>query len=108
LSPVVENAIYRIVQEGVTNAWKHSKSDKVRVTLAQRGDQVRIEIRDWGVGFAVEEVQDDRFGLEGVRERARLLGGSATLNSAPGSGTRLIVKLPITDSAADATLTIPR
>ena len=51
LAPILENAIYRIVQEGLTNACKHSKSEKVRVSLVQQEDRVRIEIRDWGIGF---------------------------------------------------------
>ena len=51
LAPIVENAIYRIVQEGLTNACQHSKSEKVRVSLVQRGDRVQIDIWDWGIGF---------------------------------------------------------
>ena len=95
LAPVVENAIYRIVQEGVGNACKHSKTEKVKVSLSQHGDYVRIEIRDWGVGFSIDDVPGDRFGLEGIRERVRLLGGDATIDSTPGSGTRIVVKLSI-------------
>ena len=48
LAPILENAIYRIAQEGLTNACQHSKSEKVRVSLLQQEDRVRIEIRDWG------------------------------------------------------------
>ena len=51
LAPILENAIYRIVQEGLTNACTHSKSEKVRVELVQHGDDLRIRIQDWGIGF---------------------------------------------------------
>ena len=51
LAPVLENVIYRIVQEGLTNARNHSKSKEILVGLKQRGDRLRIEIRDWGTGF---------------------------------------------------------
>ncbi len=95
LAPTLENAIYRIVQEALANACKHSGSEKVRVGLAQRGDRLRIEIEDWGVGFEASRVGENCFGLEGIRERARLLGGQATVESAPGQGTRIIVELPL-------------
>ena len=95
LVPTLENAIYRIVQEGLTNACQHSKTDKVRVSLSQHGDRVRIEIRDWGTGFDVKAVQKNRFGLEGIRQRARLLGGKCSIRSKPGKGTTIIVELPV-------------
>ena len=98
LASVLENAIYRIVQEAVANACQHSRSEKVRVSLSQHGEHVRVEVRDWGMGFVVGEVRENRFGLEGIRERARLLGGTAQIDSTPGQGTRIVVKLPITEN----------
>ena len=95
LAPILENAIYRIAQEGLTNAWKHSNSTKVHLGLMQRGDHVRVTIRDRGVGFDPKTVEEGRFGLEGIRERARLLGGRSLIESTPGKGTRIIVDLPI-------------
>lgn len=95
LDPVFENAIYRIAQEGLTNAWKHSNSKKVCLGLIQRGDHVRVIIQDRGVGFDPKIIQEGRFGLEGIRQRARLLGGKALIDSTPGKGTRIIVDLPI-------------
>jgi len=94
LVPILENAIYRIVQEGLANACKHSRSEKVRVELIQCDDILRITIQDGGVGFDPAAVRDDRFGLEGIRERARLLGGSMIAESTPGHGTWLTVELP--------------
>jgi PAS domain S-box-containing protein len=97
LVPTVENAVYRIVQEGLTNACLHSQSESVRVGLMQRDGQVRIEIRDWGVGFDVRSLQANRFGLEGIRQRARLLGGKCSIRSKRGKGTRIVVELPLVE-----------
>lgn len=95
LAPALENSIYRIVQEGLTNACKHSHSPKIHVGLLQRGDHVRIAITDQGIGFDPDSVEEGRFGLEGIRQRARLLGGRAEISSSPGKGTRVTVDLPI-------------
>lgn len=95
LSPILENAIYRIAQEAVTNACQHSHSEKVKVSLVQEGDNLRLEILDWGKGFEPDSVDSNRFGLEGIRERTRLLGGDLTIESEPGKGTCIRVSLPI-------------
>ena len=95
LDPTLENAIYRIAQEGLTNACKHAKSETVWVSLLQRGDRVRIEIRDWGVGFDPKTVPKSHFGLEGIRQRARLLGGKCSIRSKAGKGTSISVDLPV-------------
>ncbi len=101
LAPVLENAIYRIVQEGLTNARNHSQSNKILVALKQRDHRLRIEIRDWGVGFDPRTVHENRFGLEGIRERARLLGGKCDIKSKPGKGTSIVVELPVADQEAE-------
>ena len=95
LAPILENGIYRIAQEGLANACMHSKSEKVRVSLLQREDWVQIEVRDWGIGFDTGSVQENRFGLVGIRQRARLLGGKCSIRSTPGQGTRITVDLPV-------------
>jgi PAS domain S-box-containing protein len=95
LDPTLENAVYRIVQEALTNACLHSKSARVSVGLVQRGDRLRIEVRDWGAGFDPKAVPKDRFGLEGIRQRARLLCGKSSIRSAAGKGTRVTVELPL-------------
>jgi two-component system sensor histidine kinase UhpB len=97
LPPILENAIYRIAQEALTNACKHSKSDKVMVTMTQEGRDVRLEVRDWGIGFVPELVEKGHFGLEGIRQRVRLLGGRLTIASKPGSGTLIQVVVPIVE-----------
>ncbi|MHB8861870.1 MAG: sensor histidine kinase [Pirellulaceae bacterium] len=95
MAPSLENVIFRIVQECVTNARRYSQSDRLLVRLTQRNDYVRIEVQDWGIGFNPREVGDGHFGLEGIQERARLFGGSATIKSALGKGTRIMVQLPL-------------
>ena len=77
------------------NACKHSKSKRIRVELVQHDDDLRIKVQDWGVGFNPGEVAEDRFGLAGMRERARLLGGSIAVESTPGMGTCIVVELPL-------------
>jgi PAS domain S-box-containing protein len=95
LPAVLENALYRIVQEALTNACKHSKSKKVTVSMTQEGQDVRLEVRDWGIGFDPESVGEGHFGLEGIRQRVRLLGGRLTIETTPGSGTLVQVVVPI-------------
>jgi signal transduction histidine kinase len=98
LAPPLETAVFRIVQESLTNACRHSHSDKIRVGVKQSGARIRVEVQDSGVGFDVEKVDPARFGLLGIRERARLFGGSATVESAPGLGTRIVADLPIVET----------
>ena len=95
LTSILENAIYRIAQEALTNACKHSQSEKVRVSLIQDKDLVILEVRDWGIGFDGTAVGEERFGLEGIKERVRLLGGELSLESHAGEGTSVRVTLPM-------------
>ena len=101
LNPTLENSLFRIAQESLTNACRHSQSEKVCVTLTQEGDEVTLEVRDWGTGFDQGTVQENRFGLEGIRERSRFLDGKLSIKSEPGQGTVVRVTLPVTE-AADA------
>ena len=97
LAPLIENVIYRIVQEGLANARTHSKSKEILVHLVQRGDRLRIEIQDWGVGFDPRKVEGNHFGLAGIRERVRLLGGKYRIKSKPDEGTLVSVDVPLVD-----------
>ena len=95
LVPILENAIYRIVQEGLTNACRHSRSPRIRIELVQQDHILKIKVQDWGAGFDPARVEAEHFGLEGIRQRARLLGGSTSVESTPGQGTCLTVELPL-------------
>ena len=96
LNPILENAIFRITQEGLNNACKYSQAERIRVDLLQQDNNfIRTEIRDWGIGFDPNVVKEGCFGLEGIRERARLLGGRAVVVSLPGQGTQIVAEFPL-------------
>ena len=96
LSPDVETTIFRIVQESLSNVRRHAHAGAVSVRLDQHGtNAVRIVVQDDGVGFDPATVAEDRFGLEGIRQRALLLGGEPVLTSSPGRGTTVSVTLPL-------------
>ena len=88
LAPPLESAIFRIVQEALNNARLHARARHVLVSLVENDAQLRLEIVDDGVGFDPNRVGDEHFGLQGIRERARLLDGEATIDSAAERGTR--------------------
>lgn len=96
LSNAVEGALYRIVQEALTNITKHAAATSVSVELSERDGAVVLTIEDDGRGFTVGSPETSRgHGLSGMRERAELLGGSMTVTSKPGAGTRLCAELPV-------------
>lgn len=97
LPRILENTLYRIAQEALTNACRHSESQMVRVHLRQEDQVIRLEVQDWGVGFDPQIVGDGHYGLEGIRERVRLLDGKLTLHTAPGQGTLLRVDVPLAE-----------
>jgi len=101
LAAPLEVALFRIVQECLTNACRHSQSPKISVELSQLENRVRLAVQDWGVGFDPQKVKGERFGLRGIRERVRLLNGAADINSAPGKGTIIIVDLPLAEGDID-------
>jgi PAS domain S-box-containing protein len=96
LPPDVETTIFRIVQESLSNVRRHANAKAVSVRLEKQGDKaVRVVVQDDGVGFEPATVPDDRFGLEGIRQRALLLGGEPAITSGSGRGTTVTVTLPI-------------
>ena len=95
LAPVIENAIFRIAQEAITNACRHSHGDMIRVALIQDGEDVTLEVQDNGVGFDPAAVAAGRFGLHGMRERARSFGQELQVDSGPGRGTRIRATFPV-------------
>ena len=98
LPPPTEDALYRIAQEAIHNVVKHAAAHEafVRITSSS-STSVRMEISDDGIGFDPER-RTDGLGLAGMAARAERLGGSFTLESAPGRGTIVAVLLPIADA----------
>jgi signal transduction histidine kinase len=96
LDPTLETGAFRIVQEALNNAHKHSGARRVEVELRHHGDHLHIRVQDWGTGFDTQKARqlDGHFGLRGMEERARLLGGSFDVESVPGTGTTVEVELP--------------
>ena len=98
LTPAVEMVVLRIVQEALNNVWRHSQSNRAEVRVTQTDDDLRVGIQDFGVGFDPAQVKKTRYGLAGMRERARLFGGATEIESALGKGTRIVVTLPLADA----------
>lgn len=98
LAPMVEAAIFRIVQEALNNVERHSNTKYARVSLVQQGDHLQLKITDFGAGFDPQTVAAGHFGLSGMAERARLFGGTMTVESAPGKGTEVVVDIPLTET----------
>lgn len=107
LAPESELAIYRIVQECLTNVQRHSQSDRARVELNDAGEDLEIVVRDWGVGFDPDAVAEGHYGLIGVRDRARLIGGRTTIHGTPGEGVCIRLILP-RDPKVVAAVSSPR
>jgi signal transduction histidine kinase len=91
----VETALYRIVQESLTNIVKHAQARNVSVVLTRKPRSVAALIEDDGRGFDLGRVRDDGFGLEGMRERVGLLDGRIQIESDEGSGTTLVAEVPV-------------
>jgi signal transduction histidine kinase len=90
-----ETALYRLVQEALTNVVKHAAAATVNIVLTRRGGGVSAVIEDDGRGFSEDEVRSDALGLVGMRERIALLGGTLEVESAPSKGAALLAYLPI-------------
>lgn len=101
---LVQNTIYRILQEGLTNVVRHARARAVQVALVLNAGRLTLEIGDDGIGFdpEVRHAGTPGLGLHGMGERVALLGGTLTIRSAPGEGTRLRASVPVEADAAAA------
>jgi anti-sigma regulatory factor (Ser/Thr protein kinase) len=97
--PEVEIALYRILQEALTNIVKHARASQVRVTLKKARGRLALTIADNGVGFDVASLQtaagNTCLGIHGMRERVALLAGSFAVKSGPGAGTAITAQVPL-------------
>ena len=98
-APKIETALYRIVQEALTNVTKHARARNVKIRLTCVVKNLHCRIRDDGVGFDVSTVLSQReqkgLGLVGIRERVNAVGGTLQIDSEPGRGTELLVRIPV-------------
>lgn len=95
-----EGTLFNIIQESVNNAMKHAQAKHIWIRLNRQGDELMATVQDDGKGFDLQAIKRDynkrgSFGLLNIEERARMSGGSAELNSAPGAGTTVRVIVPI-------------
>ena len=101
LTPDIELAVYRIVQEALTNVAKHAQTNRATVTLRYMPNRLLVRITDDGQGFELEQVRrhgEEGLGLFGMRERAMLVGGTVTIRSRRGGGTEVDVAIPLPDA----------
>jgi signal transduction histidine kinase len=91
----VETALYRVVQESLTNILKHANAHNISVSVARRESGVAAVIEDDGAGFDQRTVREDGVGLLGMRERLALLDGRLEIESRPGAGTTVVAEVPV-------------
>ena len=103
----VETILFRIVQEALANVVQHSRATHVDIRLSLADSKITLLVEDNGEGFDVEEVLGPNrtrqsLGIFGIRERASLCGGTFSINSRPGQGTRLLVEIPVGEPCGDS------
>ncbi len=107
LAPAVETALFRIVQEAIHNIIKYAEAHNVRIQLEVKGGKITTVVEDDGKGFDVEAffksgIGAQSLGILGIQERTTLLGGTFTIKSQVGQGTRVMVEIPIASSSGRA------
>ncbi|MBA2493125.1 MAG: hypothetical protein H0V31_00345 [Acidobacteria bacterium] len=90
-----EISIYRVIQESLNNIIKHAEATEARVSIEKTERFVIIKIEDDGKGFEVHDTDGNGFGLIGMTERVRMLGGTLSIESASLKGTKIIIKLEL-------------
>jgi signal transduction histidine kinase len=94
ISGDMETAVYRIVQEALTNIIRHAQATRIDVLLKRRDGSLIVIVEDNGVGFDPKVQINGRLGMVGMQERATMLGGTLTIESVPGSGTTIFLEVP--------------
>lgn len=91
----IEDHLFRIVQEALSNTLRHSKATQMEIKLQRPTELIRLLIRDNGVGFTLDEQKHASYGLMSMKERVNEIGGSLNLITAPGKGTRIEIRVPV-------------
>lgn len=98
LPPALETAVYRVVQEALTNVRRHAAAKRVSVVVRRLDGVLSSVVEDDGRGFDPEAVDNTRLGIVGMRERVVMFGGTLDVDSAPGRGTVVVVRIPLIES----------
>lgn len=102
LSRLSDTAVFRIVQEALTNVAKHARASRVSIVMGQRDGYLEVEVRDDGIGLVdSDRKKNNSFGLIGMLERAQYLNGSLSIAGRPGEGTCLTLRVPLDDPVDD-------
>jgi two-component system sensor histidine kinase UhpB len=107
LTPEAELALYRIVQEALSNALRHAAATRATVMIRRHAGQITATIEDNGRGFSVDQAMagpGGGLGLFGMKERAGYIGGTLEIHSEPGHGTRVVIEIPYTEGQIAANL----
>jgi signal transduction histidine kinase len=102
LPPLAQNHLLRIAREAVHNAIKYSQATAIEVSLDEGDEVVKLEVTDNGAGFEVSKCDalENRFGIRGMRERAKKTGAKLEIESTPGTGTRVALTMPVSQAVA--------
>ena len=96
LSDISNIAVFRVIQEALTNVATHAGATRVAVVVSKKVDNLVVEISDDGKGISeTAKRKPDSYGILGMRERAAYLGGTLAISSEPGRGTRLVLEIPL-------------
>lgn len=95
LDPEKQMALFRVLQESLTNARKHAQARQVKVSLTRLADELHLMIQDDGQGFDPQVTPRGHYGLISMRERAKQYGGQIDITSSPGNGCRVLLRLPL-------------
>lgn len=102
LSRLSDTAVFRIIQEALTNVAKHARARRVSIVMGLSDGYLGVEVRDDGIGLAESDRnKNDSFGLIGMLERAQYLNGSLSITGRPGEGTCLTLRVPLDDPVDD-------
>ncbi|HHH41092.1 MAG TPA: sensor histidine kinase, partial [Chloroflexi bacterium] len=106
----VEIAVFRVVQEAITNIARHAQATEANISLTRKGDKLIVRVEDDGVGFDPASVMRDEqkgWGLRGMEERITLLGGRFYIGSKPGQGTLVLAEVPLEMLEHEALVEVP-
>lgn len=91
----IENHLFRIIQEAMSNTLRHAKADKMEIKIYRRGEILKVTLRDNGIGFELDDKKQTSYGLSTMQERVHEVGGSIQFITAVGKGTRIEISIPL-------------